>query len=303
MARDEDEPKPALFRPGKRRLPYPYDRDLSKVLRHLNRRTPLGRLRLANDPVTAAYIAAGMRLMERHLGPETDPDRRVGRPLLSFLSQRAVTAEVLDNEHPFSRKASVSSLRDRWEKQSDYVADLVNFAVWGENYRPEYRRERAQTTRKLVHGPDFVQAVKDVAYAHTAGGVDKPSVRLGLALMTASEGDEDIRSAVSAMYGDYLGTWKQLYEDVLRERRLRLRPGLTLDDLANALSAATDGVTLRAVGDPASGVVDEGRRQSLMGTVALAVVYAFLEPEDDASGLTLEQAVAEKFDGQGAAGK
>jgi len=35
-----------------------------------------------------------------------------------------------------------------------------------------------------------------------------------------------------------------------------------------------------------------------MGTVTLAVIHAFLEPDDDASGLTLEQAVAARFDGR-----
>jgi hypothetical protein len=101
------------------------------------------------------------------------------------------------------------------------------------------------------------------------------------------------------MYEDYLGSWKKLYADVMRERGLRLRPGLTLDDLANALSAATDGITLRAIGDPGAGVLDDEKRRSLMGTVALAVIHAFLEPEDDADGLTLEQAVASRFGNAG----
>jgi hypothetical protein len=35
-----------------------------------------------------------------------------------------------------------------------------------------------------------------------------------------------------------------------------------------------------------------------MGTVALAVIHGFLEPDEDASGLTLEQAVAVRFDGR-----
>jgi hypothetical protein len=42
----------------KRQLPFPYNQDLSKVLTHLDRRTPFGRERLANDAVTAAYVAA-----------------------------------------------------------------------------------------------------------------------------------------------------------------------------------------------------------------------------------------------------
>ena len=46
----------------KQELPYPYNQDLSQVLRNLNRRTPFGRRRQANDPVTAAYLVAAVRL-------------------------------------------------------------------------------------------------------------------------------------------------------------------------------------------------------------------------------------------------
>ncbi len=85
----------------KQQLPYPYNQDLSKILVGLNRRTPFARRRLANDPVTAAYLATAVRLIQRHLGPganraATNPDDHdsIERPVLSFLSQRAVAAEA-----------------------------------------------------------------------------------------------------------------------------------------------------------------------------------------------------------------
>jgi hypothetical protein len=91
----------------KHQLPFPYNQDLSGVLTHLDRRTPFHRDRLANDPVTAAYLAAAMRLAGRYLGPDpdrtpTDPrdENSLERPLLGFLSQRAVTAEVSQQPRP-----------------------------------------------------------------------------------------------------------------------------------------------------------------------------------------------------------
>lgn len=244
-------------------LPYPYDLDRSQVLHHVGRhhrtKTQRARARLANDPVTAAYLHAGMRLLSRHLGPGGGPSEGgTQRPLLSFLTQRRVAEEVSRNPGPLRRRGKVSTLRYRWYSQEDFVADLINFAVWKENYRPEERESREANTERLVHGPDFVRAVHRLCYQHTADGIEKPSVRLALSLMTSAEWDEEVKQAISAMYADYLGSWKTLYEDVLRQRGLRLRPGLTLDDLANALSAATDGVILRAIGDPESGVVDYG---------------------------------------------
>ncbi|MEV6796200.1 hypothetical protein AB0M87_30315 [Streptomyces sp. NPDC051320] len=291
---DTDEPRGPR---GKRDLPFPYNQDLSGVLRHLNRRTRWGSDRLANDRATASFLAAGMRLLVQHLGPGAQQRVSSERLLLGSLSQRRVAEEFAGNPGPFTRHGNgVSMLRDRWSPHSHFVSDLINFAVWRENYRPAYRKQRAANTERLVHGADFVRAVHDISYQHTAEGVELPSVRLGLALMTAAEGDDEVTRIISTVYEDYLGSWKQLYTAVLRERHLRLRKGLTLDDLANALSAATDGLTLRAIGNPGAGVVDHDNRRSLMGTVALAVIHAFLELDDDATGLTLEQAVAMRFD-------
>ncbi|MCM2579050.1 hypothetical protein [Streptomyces meridianus] len=291
---DMDEP------PGhrrKRNLPFPYNQDVSGVLRNLRRITPMGRRRLANSPETAAFLAAGMRLLHRHFGP--GGRQRVNSELLLLgpLSQRRVAEEFHRNPPPFVRNGNGGSmLRDRWEPHSNFIVDLLNFALWRENYRPEYRKQRKANIERLVRGPDFANAVHEVAHRHAAEGVDLPQVRLSLALMAAAEGDDEVRRIISAVYGDYLGSWKQLYGTVIRARRLRLREGLTRDDLANALSAANDGMTLRAIGDPASGVIDHDNNRSLMGLVALAVIYAFLEPDEDASGLTLEQAVAARFD-------
>lgn len=282
-------------RSAKRDLPFPYNLDLSGVLRHLNRRTRVFRAKLANDPVTAAYLAAGMRLLARHFGPGTDRGPRRERPSLSFLSQRAVAGEVARNPGLFPRQGSVAALRDRWPAQSEFVADLINFATWRENYRPESRKQHAARIERLAHGPDFVRAVHETAYQHTVDGLATPSVRLGLSLMAEAEGDEEVTAAISRMTSDYLAQWKDLYATVMRERDLRLRPGLTLDDLANALSAISDGMVLRAIGDPAAGVVDHASRRTLVGTAALAVIYACIEPDETTPGETLEQAVAAKL--------
>lgn len=282
---------------GKRDLPFPYDQDLSGVLRNLHRSTRWGRDRLANDKATAAFLAAGMRLLVRHLGPGGRRPVDSERLLLGSLSQRRVAEEFARNPHPFPRHGNgVSMLRDRWTPHSDFVTDLITFAVWRENYRPHHRKQQEADVERLVRGPDFVDAVHDISYRHTAEGVGLPSVRLGLTLMTAAGGDDQVARIISAVYEDYVGSWKKVYADVIRERRLRLRPGLTLDDLANALSAATDGLILRAIGDPAAAVLDHDRRRSLMGTVALAVIHAFLEPDDDTTGRTLEEAVSSRFD-------
>lgn len=234
-------------------------------------------------------------LLDQHLGPERHCEctpHHDSRSLLSFLSQRNIVSALPRIDTKFPKRGSPRSLRDRWEPHEGFVADLISFVFWIENYRPGFREDRESVTDRLVHDKDFIHAVQDTAYWHTAEGVKLPSVRLSLALMAIAAEDPDTAEAISAAYRDYLGSWQGLYRDVMRARGLQLRTGLTIDDLANALSAAADGTILRASGDPTVSVLDRDRRWSQLGDIVLAILNSFLERSDNPDGLTLEQAVA-----------
>ncbi|MGW1728703.1 hypothetical protein ACWCQK_38230 [Streptomyces sp. NPDC002306] len=293
----------------KGQLPFPYNQDLGKVLTHLDRRTPFSRERLANDPVTAAYLAAAMRLVARHLGPDPvrtplDPHdgNSLDRPLLSFLSQRAIAAEVAANPAPFPRQGNVSTLRSRWRSQSDFVADLINFVMWTGNYPPGFYDQVAAGTERLLEGPDMVDAVHDLAYLNVRDAVSLPAFRLGFAAMVSAEGDDVIGEAISASYEGFLGPWKEVYAALMQARQLQLRPGITLDDVANLLAATVDGLALRSIGDPRSDLIDHERQRSLLGTMALAVVHSCFEPVENAEGTALEEAVRRMVYGHVGAG-
>jgi hypothetical protein len=288
----------------KSQLPHPYNQDLSKVVTHLNRRTPFSRERLANDPVTAAYIAAAMRLAGRHLGPDperipVDPrdENSLGRPLFSFISQRAVADEVMNNPDPFPRQGSVSTMRSTWSSHSDFIADLISFAFWPGNRRDDFDDEMAAGAERLIDDPDVTQAVHDMAYL-TVSDRGSTTFRLGRVAMSAADGDKTIGDAIAEGYEGLLVPWREVYAAFIQARGLRLRPGITIDDLANVLSALVDGLTLRTIGNPSAALVDHDRKRTLLGTAALALIYSFLEPADDASGLTLEQAVQEMINGR-----
>lgn len=285
---------------GKEDLPHPYNLDLSGVLQHLDRCTPDGYEHTANDPITASFLRAGMQLIEQHLGPKRRCEcttRHDGRSLLVFVSQRNVATAVAGIEEPFRSPKSepVNALRTRWRHQYEYVSDLVGFLFWHHNYRPDDLNDLQARTARLVSGPDLVRAIREISYVHTAESLKLPSVRASLALMAADEGDPDIAQAIADAYREYLGSWKVLYTEVMAARGLRLRAGLTLDDLADALSATNDGVVLRALGDPAAGVLDHENRRSLTDKIVLAVLYAFLERDDHSDGLTLEQVTTQRL--------
>jgi hypothetical protein len=290
-------PVSPLWSVWKRSLPPPYNLDLAEVLQHLNRDTEKGCARLANDPVTASFLRAGMGLLYQHLGTGgcMCPHQHDRSGLLSFLSQQRIAEAMKRNPRRFSRSVSVPMLRDRWARQKGFITDLIRFAMWQENYRPGYRSVLKDLAGKLTSEPDLAQAVHEITYRYAAGGTRLPPVRLSLALMAICGEDPDIADAISRTYRDHLGRLQGIYQETMSARRLRLRPGLTPSDLTNAISAATDGVILRAAGDPRAGVLDHARRKSLAGLITLAIIYAFLEPEDGADGLTLEQAVTKLY--------
>lgn len=284
----------------KQELPYPYDQDLSKVLRGLNRRTPFGRRRQANDPVTAAYLAAAVRLIQRHLGPgaaqpAADPEDAdsVPRPLLSFLSQRAVAAEVDRNPPPFPRVGRVSTMRERWRHQSSFIADVLRFCLSALHYPGAHQDEIAGAAQEVIQGTEPVPGIHRLCYWDLTRLLDTPMFRLGLVAAAQAENDGLIREAVSERYRENSPRWRRFYDDILRSRGLRLRPGLTLDDLSHLLTAVADGLAMRALADPAARVIDHDRQRSLLGTAVLALIAGCLERSDGSAGVPLEHVVTD----------
>jgi hypothetical protein len=281
----------------KQRLPYPFNQDLSQVLHYLNRRTPFGQQEAANDPVTAAYLAAGMRLVSRHMGPakgdvEAGLDEgNVDRSVLGFLSQRAVAAEMAFNPEPFPRCGNVSTLRSTWKSQSDYIADLLSFAFSPGYYPENYQEVRAHGAERLAGDGPVAGAVEDLSYHVMQAIEEMTSFRLQLIAAACAERSEVVRQALEAKYQRAHGQWKQVYEECLAARGLRLRPGMTLDQLTAILTSVVEGTMLRQIGDPAMEIRDPIERRSLLGTAALAVLNGCLEPAGESDGHSVAEAL------------
>lgn len=283
----------------KQQLPYPYNQDLSKVLRGLKRRNPISRRRQANDPVTAAYLAAAITLVQRHLGPGVsrlpseaeDPDS-IERPLLSFLSQRAVAAEVSHNRPPFHRIGRVSTMRERWRHQSDFIADVLRFGLWSWHYPGAHQDEVTDAEAEVIRGPDPVRGLQRLCYWSLSKLLGTPMFRLGLVAAAQAEGDPVIGEAISGRHQANSLLWRDFLEEFLQARGLRLRRGVTLDDCLDLLAAVADGLALRALAEPSARIIDRTRRQSLFGTAALALIAGCLERAGHGDGRSLEEAVS-----------
>jgi len=264
----------------KQELPYPYDQDLSQILRNLNRRTPFGRRRQANDPVTAAYLFAAAQLIQRHLGPGVsrspadpeDPDE-IERPLLSFLSQRAVAAEVDHNPPPFHR------------------VGVLRFGLWAWHYPAAHQDEAADALEEAISGPDPVRGIHRLCYWDMTRLLRTPMFRLGLVAAAQAEGDALVREAISVRHQTNTPHWKRFYQEFLQAHGLCLRPGISLDECADLLAAVADGVAVRALADPQARVVDHAQRRSLLGTAALALIAGCVVRESQADATPLEHVV------------
>lgn len=292
----------------KQQLPFPYNQDLSKVLRGLKRRNPISRRRQANDPVTAAYLAAAMQLVQRHLGPGVsrapgeveDPDS-IERPLLSFLSQRAVAAEVSHNRPPFHRIGRVSTMRERWRHQSDFIADVLRFGLWSWHYPGAHQDEVADAKEEVIRGRDPVKGLHRVCYWDLTKLLGTPMFRLGLVAAAQAEGDPVIGEAVSGRHQANSVLWRDFLEEFLQARGLRLRRGVSLDDCLDLLAALADGLALRALADPGARVIDRAGRRSLFGTAVLALIAGCVEGDSQRDGPSLEEAAGAMMRGTYAA--
>jgi hypothetical protein len=281
----------------KQQLPYPYNQDLSQVLQHLNRRTVLGRQWAANDPVTAAYLAAAMRLVRQRLGPLINimaddlVDDDIDRSVFSFLSQRAIAAEMAHNPDPFPRIGNTSTMRSTWKSQSDFIADLLSFALWPGYYPEDYQETRADGAEKLASNASLAEAVDDLAYRVTDALAEMASFRLQLIAIASADRSEIIRKALESKYHRAHSLWKQTYAEFLDARRLRLRPGMTLDQMTNILTSIVEGSMLRAISDPDADVLNRLERRSLLGTAAQAILNGCLEPIEDSDGRSVAEAL------------
>jgi len=285
----------------KQQLPYPYNQDLSQVLTRLNRRTTLGRQGLANDPVTAAYLAAAMRLVRRHVGPPDDVIGTEGneapefdRSLLGFLTQRAVAAEIANNPDPFPCRGNVSTMRSIWRTQSDFVVDLLSFAFWPGYYPESYQQTRANGAEQLAGGASVADAVEDLAYRITQAIEESAPFGLQLVAIASAGRNEDARLALEGKYARAHCLWKQVYAEFIQARGLRLREGMTLDQLTSILTSMIEGSMMRAISDPSAGILDHVEHRSLLGTAAIALLNGCLEPADAPDGRSIRDALEDK---------
>ncbi|GAB3433207.1 hypothetical protein [Actinophytocola sediminis] len=255
--------------------------DLAGVVLNVHRSTPEATRRLANHPLTRAYLEAGLRILERELkaGPAGDEDRLL-RPLAT-LTRDTVITEVAGGPAELPRQGTVGSFRDRWAYFPDYVSDLTRYVL--RPRRMPWDALLAEQAQDALAAGEFSAGVHEVAFRRMMMSVHSTTLRFRYSAVALAMQDQRLYRAMSSMYEDVTGVWQRLVESVLAGRNLTLRPGITARDLAVMLTALNEGLAFRIAGDPSHQVLDEQTRRGLLGTGALAIVAACVDTGDGAS--------------------
>lgn len=133
----------------------------TNVVTKSRRRVRAGR-KLANSPLTRAYLEAGYRLVERELLGELEDDKITFHPLAT-LTRDKIIKEARAEEKMLATVPKVGSFRDRWPLFADYMGDLIRYVLRGRNSLTN-RVLLPDSVERLCRTPHFSTVVHEVAY-------------------------------------------------------------------------------------------------------------------------------------------
>jgi hypothetical protein len=190
-------------------------------------------------------------------------------------------------------RGSEGTFRDRWEFRDDYIEDLLLYVLWARHWSLS-ASAAAESRELLTHSEDFVHAIHEVAYQDLRALLDNPAYKISVIGAAIAARDGTAREAMSETYRVVTDSWKALYETIIKARGLKLRPGVSLQEITDMLTAMADGLGLRVMADPSSKLIDSDSRQSLLGKAAIAFVAACVDAGDGQSVEDLVRALSQR---------
>ncbi|MFL4480117.1 hypothetical protein ACIPUB_17805 [Paeniglutamicibacter sp. ORCA_105] len=262
----------------------------SKIVTNISGRTAMTRKRLANGRETRAFLDAALDLTTELFSPALseqllDTDEEDSRPVMSYLSRRKVLAKARKNcgdDYPLSE----NMMRHRWSTHGDFLADFVSYALADKHWSLQVAL--SQHAKDLLTSDDnFPTAVHRVAYEDLKLVLELPAFRFQLLAVATAQADTASAQALARMYTNLSQVWITLYTNVFEHYGLTFRPGVTMEDFNILLQAMAEGLGLRLISGVGERLLDHEKRTSLLGTAALSLFLALVDPGD---GLTIEQA-------------
>jgi hypothetical protein len=268
--------------------------DLSSVLkrimdwRYSTRGSKEARVRLANDEITRELLEAGLRLINQQFDPLPEPaDDDPEIEASAFFKWLSIARVVKEVGRAGKLRATEAHARDRWKYRAHYIEDILAYALWDHHWRLQ-KHTADQARENLSSSHDLVEAVHQAAYEDHCALLENRSYRISVMASTLTARSSTLQEAFGSIYEFISETWSDVYRDVLDRRGLKLRPGISVDDFTAMLTAVADGVASRSLFDDSERLIDHGKARSLIGTAALAITAACIDPGD---GQSLEQII------------
>jgi hypothetical protein len=239
-------------------------------------RTEQGR-RLRN-PRVHALLDAGAALLEESLGSGIDhPFRFPSQP--AVCARAAICAPFARLDNPISSARNAYS--KTWPTKARFDSDLVVYALtvprWftGDQYAIE-------TLHELVDNKMPVDEVFGRIAFSEALLFQHKHFRLQVLMQSLAPDIPIIRETIDRMYDNVTDAWTRTCAGVLTHYGLRLRPGLTVTDVATMLTAMAEGLGLRRLVRPYDqALMNSEHGTTLLASGVFAVFTACLQDGDD----------------------
>lgn len=242
--------------------------DLTPILRNLTERrgSPEAQRRLANDDVTQLFLTAGVNVLSTHGGTVS------GSKVLK-------EAAKIDTQQGTHLAPNDAKFRDRWPFIRKYQADLLSYCL-ALHHWSLHRDEENQLKEHLSQAPSFYDAVQEVTYHDLEYTLDRESSKATFRISLSASSNPETKKAIRETNLDLRGQWERVCGHIYEQKEISLRPGTTMNQLAELLVILADGIAFRALCDEESGLIDRDNRESLFGIGAAALLAGLTDPGD-----------------------
>lgn len=239
--------------------------------------------KLADDQARG-FLLAGEQLLFQQMGLDVAAEARAPfKDVLAGISRRRVVAKARRGGKGSS--LTEASFRHRWQRMSEYLSDLVHFALRSLLLKVQHP-ERMHDLRSASAKTPAVAMIEYLAYQEVAAMHQNRAFRLQMAFQALFPHDEVLVRALRQVDRRQVDGWRDLYSAILEDRGLHLRPGVTVEDLTLALHLAGQAVAFRAVLGQAESrdkyvkAIDHVTGTTFLAEFALAILVGFIDPGD-----------------------
>lgn len=221
------------------------DEDLSTVLTKVKVHTLRAtQAKWARDWRTRAFCDLGMHLLyEHHFNGEFDPEKKLFRNLgpEDLMRHAAVMVPDADQAEALDKQRWV----DTWYNQPAYIEDLISYLF---RSAPTLRRVSevqgilAEVAQELTLG----ELIRQGSRVELNSTLKDPTVGLQTFVQAAMPNQRQIQTAVRRIESEMISQWAKLYSQLIAAYGVKLRPGVSSQDLAELFDTAIEGTLLRA---------------------------------------------------------